>query len=261
MTTLSLYPRIRREARVTPAPLSAGGATSTTGADPSWRGLYRAGAAAALLYVLLGVILPGLLFLPVGYERGKSGEELLRFIAAHRSRWLAVQTLSLGAPILAIVVFAALFAALKDVDKGSAAVGALVAGTCQILFVVFYPLTLGLVHLSDQYVAAEEARRAALAAGAEGVVAVLDAYSPLYEGTFAISILILSRVMLRGVFPRGVAYAGLATAAAAAVALSLWPILGMGYFWWWLLFVVWFCGAGWRLYGLGWRAPRRILLS
>jgi hypothetical protein len=144
---------------------------------------------------------------------------------------VVVQTLSLGAPILATVVFAAIFVALKDVNKSYAAVGALLAVVCQILFVAFYPLTLAVVHLSDQYVTAVQTRQVSLAAGAEGVVAVLDSYSPLYEGVFTISILILSLVMLRGVFPRAVAYLGLATAAAAIVALSLWPLLGMGYFW------------------------------
>jgi hypothetical protein len=219
--------------------------------DPSWRGLYRAGGVAAFLYVLLGVVVPGLLFMPVGYERGLDGDTLLRFIADNRTWWVVVQTLSLGSPILAIVVFAAIFVALKDVNRGSAAVGALVASTCQVLFVAFYPLTLGVVHLSDQYVTAAGTRRASLAAAAEALVAVLDSYSPLYEGAFAVSILMLSLVMLRGVFPRAVAHLGLATAAAAVVALSLWPIIGMGYFWWWLLFVIWFSGAGWRLYRLG----------
>ena len=168
-----------------------------------------------------------------------------------------VQTLSLGAPILAIIVFVAVFVSLKDVNKSAAAVGALLASTCQVLFVAFYPLTLGLVHLSDQYASATGARQESLAAGAEGVVAVLDGYSPLYEGTFAISILILSLAMLQGVFPRAVAYLGFATAAAAAVALSLWPILGMGYFWWWLFFVVWFTGAGWPPVPNGWGCDAR----
>jgi hypothetical protein len=240
----------RRDARIAATPELPVGARAT-GADPSWRGLYRAGGIAAFLYVLLGVVLPGLLFIPVGYQRGMDGDELLRFVAANRSWWIAVQTLSLGAPILAIVVFAALFAALKDVNRGYAAVGALIAGTCQVLFVVFYPLTLGVVHLSDQYVTAAPTRQISLAAGAEGVVAVLDAFGPLYEGVFAASILMLSLAMLRGVFPRAVAYLGFAAAAAAAVALSLWPILGMGYFWWWLFFVVWFSGAGWHLDRLG----------
>jgi hypothetical protein len=225
------------------------------GSDSSWRGLYRAGGVSAGLYILLGVIVPALLFMPVGYQRGMNGDELLRFIADHRTWWVIVQTLSLGAPILAIVVFAAIFVALEDVNKSYAALGALLAITCQILFVAFYPLTLGVVHLSDQYVTAAEARQVSLAAGAEGVVAVLDSYSPLYEGVFAVSILGLSLVMLRGVFPRAVASLGLATAAAAVVALSLWPILGMGYFWWWLVFVIWFSGAGWHLYRLGQAGP------
>lgn len=224
---------------------------SATGSDPSWRSLYRAGGISAFLYVLLGVVAPALLFIPVGYQRGMNGDELLRFIADNRSWWVIVQTLSLGAPILAIVVFAAIFVALKDVNRSYAALGAIVAITCQVLFVAFYPLTLGVVHLSDQYVTAAETRQVSLAAAAEALVAVLDSYSPLYEGVFAVSILILSLVMLRGVFPKAVAYLGLATAAAAVVALSLWPIIGMGYFWWWLFFVIWFSGAGWRLYRLG----------
>ena len=37
------------------------------------------------LYVLLGVVLPDVLFLPVGYRRGMSGDELLRFVADNRS--------------------------------------------------------------------------------------------------------------------------------------------------------------------------------
>jgi hypothetical protein len=205
----------------------------------------------AFLYVLLGVVVPGLLFLPVGYERGMNGDALLRFIADNRTWWIMVQSFSLGAPILAIVVFAAIFVALKDVNRSYAALGAIIAITCQILFVAFYPLTLGVVHLSDQYMTAVEARQVSLAAAAEALVAVLDAYNPLYEGAFAISILILSLVMLRGVFPRAVAYLGLAAASAAAVALSLWPLIGMGYFWWWLVIVIWFSGAGLRLYKLG----------
>jgi hypothetical protein len=216
-----------------------------------WRAFYRAGGIAAFLYVLLGVVAPGLLFIPVGYERGLDGDALLRFIAANRTWWVVVQTLSLGAPILAIVVFAAIFVALKDVNRSYAALGTIIAITCQVLFVAFYPLTLGVVHLSDQYVSAAASRQVSLAAAAEALTAVLDSYSPLYEGAFAISILILSLVMLKGVFPRAVAYLGLATAAAAVVALSLWPLIGMGYFWWWLFFVIWFIGAGWRLYRLG----------
>src|ERR1044071_8640466 len=90
---------------------------SSCSADPSWQGLYRTGGVAAFLYVLLGVVLPGVLFLPVGYQRGMSGDELLRFVADNRSWWVIVQTLSLGAPFVAIVVFAAIFVALKDVNK------------------------------------------------------------------------------------------------------------------------------------------------
>jgi hypothetical protein len=44
---------------------------------------------------------------------------------------------------------------------------------------------------------------------------------------------------------------GIATCIAAFIGLALWPIVGVAYFWWWLLFVIWFIAVGWKLYQLG----------
>jgi len=130
-------------------------------------------------------------------------------------------------------------------------VGVVVACTCQVLFMAYCPVLLGLVHLSNQYVASTAAQQPGIVIAAEALLAQNNAFNPLYESVFAVSVLIISDVMLKGVFPRWVASVGIANAPAAIIALSLWPILGVSYFWWWALFVVWFLAVGFRLYQLG----------
>jgi hypothetical protein len=108
-----------------------------------------------------------------------------------------------------------------------------------------------MVHLAGQYADAGEARRAALNTAFEALMAQNSAFNPAYESLFALGILFFSVVMLKGVFPRWMAYIGIANLPAAILALALWPVLGVNYFWWWVLFIVWFGGIGWRLYQLG----------
>ncbi len=224
---------------------------AVAGPDPSWRGLYRAGGVSAILYVLLAVTVPAVQVLTVQYDFKMDGPTLLQFIASHRLWWIILQTLVLGTSILAIVSFVALFVALKHLDKSYAAIGAVVASTCQLLFMAYYPVLLGLVYLSDQYVAATATQRVVFATAAESLIAQNNAFNPLYESVFGVSILILSLVMLKGVFHKSVAYLGMATCVAAFIGLALWPIVGVNYFWWWLLFMIWFIAAGWKLYRLG----------
>jgi hypothetical protein len=226
-------------------------AKAVAGPDPSWRGLYRAGGVSAILYVLLAVTVPAVQVLTAQYDFKMDGPTLLQFIAAHRLWWMTLQTLVLGTSLLAIVSFVALFVALKHVDKSYAAIGAVAAGACQLLFMAYYPVLLGLVYLSDQYVAATDTQRVVLATAAESLIAQNNAFNPLYESVFGISILILSLVMLKGVFHKSVAYLGIATCVAAFIGLALWPIVGVAYFWWWLLFMIWFIAVGWKLYRLG----------
>lgn len=224
---------------------------AAAGPDLSWKSLYKAGGISAFLYVLLGIIVPAVLVFSARYDFDMDGAALLKFIAANTTWFFIFQTLVLVPGILAVVVFAALFAALKHLDKGYAALGATVAITMQILFVAYYPVLLGLVHLGGQYMAVTPARQVAFATAAEALIAQNNAFNPLYEGIFAISILIVSLVMLKGVFHKLVAYLGIATCAAAYIGLALWPIVGVAYFWWWFFFVIWFIAVGWKLYRLG----------
>src|SRR5688572_12071925 len=79
--------------------------------DRTWRRLYRIGGMSALLYLVLGIVAPAALFVlvPTGYERGLNSASLLTLIAANRTWWIIVQTLTLGGSFLAIPVFLAIF--------------------------------------------------------------------------------------------------------------------------------------------------------
>jgi hypothetical protein len=223
------------------------------GVDPSWKDLYKAGGVSAILYIVLALAVPTVQVLAMGYfpqTADYGGLEFLRFIAANRSWWLILQTAVLGTSILAIVSFVALFVALKHVDKSYAAVGAVVAVTCQLLFMAYYPVLLGTIYLSDKLVTASADQQAILGTAAESLMAINNAYNPLYESLFGISILFFSLAMLKGVFHKGIAYLGVATCVAAFIGLALWPILNVAYLWWWVLFVIWFTAIGWKLYQL-----------
>lgn len=110
---------------------------------------------------------------------------------------------------------------------------------------------MGLVYLSDQYATAGAARQAGLEASAEALIAQNSAFNPIYEALMGLGILFLSLAMLKGVFPRYVAYLGITTCVAAFIGLSLYPIVGLGYFFWWAFLIVWLLAVGWKLYKLG----------
>ncbi len=224
---------------------------TATGLDLSWKGLYKAGGISAFLYIILGIIVPAVMLLFREYDFDMDGAALLQFIAASKNWFLILQTLVLMPGILAVVVFAALFAALKHLNKGYAALGALIGITMQILFVAYYPVLLGLVHLGSHYMTVDPAHQIAFATAAEALIAQNNAFNPLYEAVFAISILIVSLVMLKGVFSKFAAYLGIVTSVSAYIGLALWPLIGVAYFWWWLFFIVWFIAIGLKLYRLG----------
>jgi hypothetical protein len=140
---------------------------------------------------------------------------------------------------------------LKHADRVFAAIGAIISIATQLLFMAYYPVLLGLVYLSDQYATADAAHRATLEASAEALIAQNSAFNPICEALMGFGVLFLSLAMLKGVFPRVVAYLGVTTAVAALVGLSLYSIVGLGYFLWWVFFVVWLLAVGWKLYKLG----------
>ena len=182
------------------------------------------------------------------------GAAMLQYIASNRSLYILGQTLWLVPSVLLMVVFLALPIALKHLNKSYAAIGGLI-GIASWALTLAWPTTGGgghaLVYLSDQFIAATSvAQRAAFAAAAEGFIA--QNTIPTIIGILEpIGILMLSLLMLKGVFHKGVAYFGIVTGVLGIVSEALRPILGIGYAIYGVLLICWFLVIGWNLFRLG----------
>ena len=106
------------------------------------------------------------------------------------------------------------------------------------------------MYLSDQYMAATTvAQHTAFATAAEVFIAQNNITGAVGILTPA-GILLVSLVMLRGVFPGGVAYLGIVTGTLGIFSEALRPLIGPGYFVYGLLLPTWFLLVGWKLYRL-----------
>lgn len=222
-------------------------------ADPTWRGLYRAGGLSSTVFVAL-IVVSLVLEFTTSRPPDAGGAATLEHIAAHRKIYLLKQALWFGPSVCAIVVFLSLYAALKHVNKSAAAIGSLI-GVSSWALTLAWPATGGgspsLVYLSDRYRDATTAeQRAAFATAAEAFIAQNN--FPSAPGILTpVGILLVSFLMLRGVFHKGVGYLGIATGALGTVSEAFRPILGLGYLGYGLLLPIWFIAVGWRLYHLG----------
>ena len=105
---------------------------AVAGPDPSWRGLYRAGGVSAVLYVVLPIVALVLLIItPPAPSSG--GAATLQYIASHKSVYILELLLFVGLSVPAMVVFLALYAALKHLNKSYAAIGAVVAIASEVV--------------------------------------------------------------------------------------------------------------------------------
>ncbi len=223
-------------------------------ADPSWSGLYRAGSVAAALFVVL-VIVPLVLIFTTPQPPISGGAATLQYIASHKFVYLTEFVSFVGLSVPAMVVFLALYAALKHLSKSYAALGALLGIASEVAALAYnsspQSLSGGLLFLSDQYGAVTtSAQHTALATAAESLIAMANGVGAAGILT-AIGILILSLVMLKGVFHKGVASLGVVTGVLGIVCEALRPLLGIGYAVYGLLLPIWFLAVGWKLYKLG----------
>ena len=222
--------------------------------DPSWRGLYRAGGISAFLYIVL-LIVPIVLIFTTKQPPTSDGAAILQYIASNKVVYITELVLFLAPNVLAMIVFLALYMALKHLNKSLAAIGALIAIASQIIGLAYssspQSLNGALVLLSSQYMAATTAiQKAAYATAAESLVAMANAVSA--SGIlFSIGILIISLVMLRGVFNRGIAYLGVVTGTIAIFSETFRPVIGIGYIVFFILEVIWLIAVGWKLFRLG----------
>ncbi len=148
------------------------------------------------------------------------------------------------------VMYLALYVALEPLHRSLAALGCAIGGVAWALTLAMPTTSTGapaLVYLSDQYAAASDpGQRAALAAAAEGLIAINR--TPTAVGVLTtVGMLIVSLVMLRGVFAGWVAYLGIATGLLGIASEALRPVIEGGYGVYGVLLLVWVGAVGWRL--------------
>jgi hypothetical protein len=225
-----------------------------TGSDSSWRGLYWAGSISAALFVVL-ILIPIVLVFIAPQPPISDGSALLQYIATHKAVYLMELVCFVGLSLPAMIVFLALFTALKQVNSSFAAIGGLIAIASEVIALAYNSsppsLNTGLLLLSNQYIAAtSEAQRLALTTAAEGLMAVSNAVNAAGILT-AFGILILSWVMTQGSFWKRVGYLGIVTGVLGIGSEVLRDMIGAGYFIYGMLLPAWFVAVGWKLYRFG----------
>lgn len=229
---------------------SRGTDQSTVSPDPAWRGLYLAGGLGAWLYVVLAVAVAGVMTAAVEdfWDILVDGHRLLAFIAGGQEvYWHLFQVLVLMTSIILVVTFIAAAIALLRVDRVLATLGGILLVVSQILFMAYYPVLLGIAYLAGEYEGATPGRQDDLAVSAEALIAQNSGFNPVYEVMMAAGALLLGLAMLKGVFARWTAYLGIASFVAVVAAMALYPVIGLGYLFWWGVFVLWLLAVGWDL--------------
>lgn len=174
---------------------------AATGADPSWSGLYRTGAVSAGLAVLMYVAAL-IIFVVTTAPPAVGGAAMLEYVDAHRTIYIVRQVLWLAPSLPLMVVLLALSVALHHLGKSFAAIVGVV-GVVSLALSFAWPTTgedsLAMVRLSEEYAdATTDAGRATFVAGAELLIALIDAQAAI--GVLqTLGILLISLLMLRGV--------------------------------------------------------------
>jgi hypothetical protein len=184
--------------------------------DASWRPLYRVGAVAAGLAVVLYVVALILFVVtPAPPPPASGGAAMLEHVVSNRSAYVVKQVLWVAPNLLMMVVVLAIAAASWAVSFAWPTTG---------------EGSLAMVVLSDRYAeAATDAERVATVAGAGLLLALNDLPAVVLGVLQTLGILLLAALMTRGVFPRGLAWLGGVTGAIGIVAEALRPWLGWAY--------------------------------
>lgn len=224
--------------------------------DAAWSSLYRIGGWSGILFA--GPYLGAIVLLVIAPPPvNPSGAETLEYVAAHRWLYGTEQVLWLAPGLLAMIVLLAVSVALRRLDHGYVAMAGLVGVSSWALSLAL-PVTGGgaplLVYLSNGYMATTSPeRRTAYATVAEGLIA--ENNTPNLVGVLTtVGILFMSLVMTKGVFPRWIAYLGIATGGIGFASELLRPVLGIAYSIYGVLLLVWFGAVGWHLRSLS-RVP------
>jgi hypothetical protein len=232
--------------------------------DPSWRPLYRVGAVAASLAIVLYVVALILFVVtPAPPSPASGGAAMLEHVVANRSAYVVKQLLWVAPNLLMMVVVLALAVALAPINKNYAlAAGVIAVASWAVSFA--WPTTgegsLAMVVLGDRLASATtEPERAAAVGGAELLLALNDLPAVVLGVLQTLGILLLAALMVRGVFPQGLSWLGVVTGVIGLVAEALRPWLGWAYAIYGLLLFAWLIGVAVALWRLGAETARPIM--
>ncbi|MCX6647770.1 MAG: hypothetical protein NTV61_00040 [Candidatus Bathyarchaeota archaeon] len=178
--------------------------------DHTWSILYRVGGAAALIMLIL---------IPIGAipfivsPRPDTVNGWFTLIEGNRLLGIALlDAPNLVVNIVGIMLFLALYAALRRVDESLSTIAAVLGVVASTLYIVSNP-AFAMLSLSGQYAAATtEAQRSVLLAAGQTVITVYQSSTAFVVSYVfgAIATLIFSAVMVRGnIFSKRAAYAGI----------------------------------------------------
>lgn len=210
--------------------------------------------AAGLAVVLYVVALILFVVTPAPPPPASGGAAMLEHVVAHRSAYVVKQVLWVAPNLLMMVVVLALAVALAPINKSYAlAAGVIAVASWAVAFA--WPTTgegsLAIAVLGDRYAsAATESERAAAVAGAELLLALNDLPAIILGVLQTFGILLLAALMVRGVFPKGLAWLGVVTGVVGVAAEAFRPWLGWAYAVYGLLlfgWLIWVAAALWRL--------------
>lgn len=190
-------------------------AKTETSSSSAWAGIYRAGAAAALLVVLAGLLDISIMFLPnTGFTPGE--RTVVDWFAAYHSQPLLalrdMGILNILTTSSTVLVFFALLGAHRRANPVLAALALLVLCIGTTVYIA-NNMALPMLSLSRQYAAAtSEPQKALLVSAGQVLMAQEDIGAGSFIGFFIPEIagVLMALVMLRGrVFSRWAAWAGL----------------------------------------------------
>ncbi|MCX8455980.1 DUF4386 family protein [Paenarthrobacter ureafaciens] len=225
--------------------------------DVSWRGLFLAAGIAAFLFV--GLLIAALIIDFITPPPVHGGTATLEFIAANKGPYIAEQLLWILPGILPVVVFVALYVALGPLSR-SWALLATIVGALPWALLLAVPVSsrgsLSLIYLSDRYMGAAPGERSVFATAAEAIIA--ENNTPAIAGLLSpLGILLISLVMLKGVFPRVLAWLGILTGAFGLLSEALRFVAPEFYWVYGILLWAWFITVGVSLIRLPSKTPEQ----
>jgi hypothetical protein len=235
------------------------GTAVTPAVDPAWKGLYRLGGISLIVGPL--ILIPELFLLFTGPPQTSGTSARLTFLASNKLGFITFIGIFILRDTLFIIGILALYFALKGVNRTYMLIA-------NVLMLIGTVSEIGVgatfnyvqIALGDSYAAATtDAQKAAYVASADLAIGVVSSVVSLQGIFFVAAIIIISLVMLKGIFHKILAYVGIVLGIVSFVGgiaggfgpppFSIIGILALTSFS--ILGFIWLPIVGYKLYKLG----------